>query len=263
MLLNGCFPVFVTATCVTHNYCNAHGTCTSSTQSCSCYDGWGSDTDITNYRSPDCSTRVCPAGLAWVDVPTAATTAHALAECSNKGVCDRGTGRCTCFSGFEGAACERMACPSRNAQECSGHGVCVSMKRMATMTNALPLSAATTYTGDESATTWDENKIFGCVCDSSWTVGLGSGQYQQPEYFGPDCSLKRCPTGNDPSTASDETDCGNVVAEGGFGTGATGNLCHVDCSNRGICDYSTGICRCFEGYYSENCALISALATRG
>ena len=42
----------------------------------------------------------------------------------------------------------------------------------------------------------------------------------------------RCPTGNDPSTAADETDCANVVAEGGFATGATHNLCHVDCSNR-------------------------------
>jgi hypothetical protein len=28
--------------------------------------------------------------------------------------------------------------------------------------------------------------IYGCVCDSSWTVGLASGQTQQPEYFGPD-----------------------------------------------------------------------------
>jgi hypothetical protein len=44
------------------------------------------------------------------------------------------------------------------------------------MTNALPLSNVTTYTGFESTHTWDEDMVFGCVCDSSWTVGLGSGE---------------------------------------------------------------------------------------
>lgn len=35
--------------------------------------------------------------------------------------------------------------------------------------------------------------------------------------------------------------------------GAKGNLCHVDCANRGICDYKTGKCKCFANYYGENC----------
>ena len=39
--------------------------------------------------------------------------------------------------------------------------------------------------------TWDEDKIFGCVCESSWSVGLGSGETQEPEWFGPDCSLRK------------------------------------------------------------------------
>jgi hypothetical protein len=30
---------------------------------------------------------------------------------------------------------------------------------------------------------------YGCVCDSSWEVGLGSGQRQSPEWFAADCSL--------------------------------------------------------------------------
>jgi hypothetical protein len=62
---------------------------------------------------------------------------------------------------------------------------------MAAMTDAMPLSVATTYTGSEDTVTWDENKIYGCVCDSSWTVGLASGETQEPEYFGPDCSLRK------------------------------------------------------------------------
>ncbi len=88
-----------------------------------------------------------------------------------------------------------MLCPN----DCSGHGTCVSLKQMARMSNALPLSANTFYEGSDAdlngnsgGSTWDEDMIHGCVCDSSWAVGLGSGQKQQPEWFGPDCSLRTC-----------------------------------------------------------------------
>lgn len=61
---------------------------------------------------------------------------------------------------------------------------------MASEPNALPANINTnTYGGDESGTTWDEDKIYGCVCDSSWTVGLASGETQEGTWFGPDCSL--------------------------------------------------------------------------
>ena len=33
-------------------------------------------------------------------------TAHAPMECSNKGLCDRKTGECECFDGYEGSACQ-------------------------------------------------------------------------------------------------------------------------------------------------------------
>ena len=61
-------------------------------------------------------------------------------------------------------------------------------------------------------------------------------------------------------TAAVETDCYNVAAAGGYGTGAQGNLCHVDCANRGKCDYNTGKCKCWTGFYSENCVKMSELA---
>lgn len=35
--------------------------------------------------------------------------------------------------------------------------------------------------------------------------------------------------------------------------GRYGNLCHVDCSNRGICDYRTGKCTCFTGSWGVAC----------
>jgi hypothetical protein len=133
------------------------------------------------------------------------------------------------------------------------------MKRAATITDALPLSAATSYTGSEGSTTWDEEKVYGCICQSTWTVGLSSGTTQEPEWFGPDCSMRRCPSGNDPNTPNvDETDCSGTVAAGGFGTGESNNLCQIDCSNRGSCNYATGECTCFIGYHGKACGTKSA-----
>merc|ERR1719506_1660422 len=82
----------VNGDCSMLSNCNGHGTCVDATSTCSCFEGWGADSDITFYHAPDCSARVCPSGRAWADVPTSSTNAHAYAECSNRGSCDRTTG---------------------------------------------------------------------------------------------------------------------------------------------------------------------------
>jgi hypothetical protein len=51
--------------------------------------------------------RSCPTGTAWGDRPYSTDNAHQLAECSNAGVCDRGSGICRCFEGFTGSSCQR------------------------------------------------------------------------------------------------------------------------------------------------------------
>lgn len=51
-----------------------------------------------------------------------------------------------------------------------------------------------------------------------------------------------------------------VTAPGGRGVGEEGNKCYVACSNRGVCDEDTGLCRCFKGYYGTNCGKASNLA---
>ena len=43
---------------------------------------------------------------------------HKYAECSDKGVCNRASGECECFDGYEGKGCRRQKCPA----SCSGHG---------------------------------------------------------------------------------------------------------------------------------------------
>lgn len=134
------------ADCAMFNYCNGHGICNGALSLCECFEGYGAATDITLYRAPDCSALTCPSGRAWGDVPTAPNVAHALAECSNRGKCDRTKGICKCFEGFTGDACQRMACPN----DCSGHGQCVSMSQMAQMANAFPLNNNTFYEGYEA-----------------------------------------------------------------------------------------------------------------
>ena len=69
-------------------------------------------------------------------------------------------------------------------------------------------------------TPWDALKQQGCICD------IGSR--------GPDCSLRECPSSTD------------VMG----GDGATQGR---DCSGRGVCDYETGTCTCFSGYFGTKC----------
>ena len=258
--------------CKSYNYCNSHGTCLYSRNECVCDAGYGSPAEVQElgFRpSYDCSKRVCPMGHAWGDQPVSNSTnsrkvatdrAHAKKECSDMGFCDRKEGICECVIGFRGAACQSRACPGKG--DCSGHGKCVSMQVQARMPNALPLSdknenhtSGYYQPGGYRTNTWDQERMFGCVCDSSWRVGLGNGETQEPEWFGGDCSSKRCPTGDNPDTAEDETSGYGILAEGDRGTGKVGNLKHHDCSGKGKCDFKSGTCQCFAGWYGDNCGI--------
>ena len=90
---------------------------------CTCYPGWGSN----GNAGGDCSERFCPFELSWVDGPSRAGGRHQYFECANKGLCNRVTGECNCFAGYEGKACGRQSCP----EDCSGHGTCEYMKDLA------------------------------------------------------------------------------------------------------------------------------------
>ena len=98
-----------------------------------------------------------------------------------------------------------------------GHGTCVSMAEMATLFSDKNPSYSVTYgtANGMNNVAWDYDVIYGCMCDSSWPVGYGSGMVQVPEFFGPDCSLRHCPSNDDPlTTGIDETNCFNITQPG-------------------------------------------------
>jgi hypothetical protein len=137
-----------------------------------------------DLESGDCSDRVCPFEFAWVDAPNAAGKYHKYAECAGRGLCNRVSGECECFDGYEGKACQRTSCPN----DCSGHGTCEYIENLGI--------GSTPFTGTSSLVKqfvqdafladykgWDRSKTRGCVCD--------------PEYGDVDCSKRLCPYGND------------------------------------------------------------------
>ena len=160
--------------------------------------------------------------------------AHGQLECAGQGVCDRTSGNCECFPGYEGEACTRSVCPN----SCSGNGICLSAAR-------LSADASQTY-----AVAWDADKHFGCKCD------LG--------FRGPDCSLQECPSDFDPLHGCGGGQC-NLGTTDNSGAACPAGIVGVsdcaaiaggeqrDCSGRGICDYETGICKCFSGFFGEAC----------
>ena len=105
------------------------------------------------------------------DLATLDNTAHYYMECSNKGTCDRETGTCECFPGYDGAACQRASCPGY-PESCSGHGVCKTIRQLAAADHGNVYEL------------WDRDATMGCECDKGFT--------------GPDCSLRECKYGIDP-----------------------------------------------------------------
>ena len=102
------------------HHCSGHGaTSAADGFKCTCMSGW---------TGPNCAARACPTGRAWADFPSAIDEAHGHdVECSGMGFCDYATGLCECRALFEGAACERLACPTdAGGSACSGHGQCVT-----------------------------------------------------------------------------------------------------------------------------------------
>jgi len=171
------FLVISTAFAACDNACSGHGVCMTD-DVCKCFDNWGIG---QTHDSGDCSDRICPFELAWVDTPDKKGRFHKYAECAGRGICSRDTGECTCFDGYEGKACQRTSCPN----DCSGHGTCEYIEDLGF--GATYADYSNRYFNVDQKTfpykQWDNAKTRGCVCD--------------PLYGDFDCSKKMCPYGTD------------------------------------------------------------------
>lgn len=105
------------------------------------------------------------------DLKELTNSAHYYMECSNKGKCDRTTGECQCYDGYDGVACQRASCPGY-PNSCSGHGVCKTIRQLAKADHGNVYQL------------WDKDVTMGCECDAGYT--------------GPDCSERECKYGVDP-----------------------------------------------------------------
>jgi len=253
------------------NSCSGHGTCNALDQ-CTCYLESSELGSAAMWTGADCSEMTCPRGTSWIEAT--GTAGHVMdVECSDAGTCDRATGECSCFDGYEGSACQRTACPN----DCSGHGMCRSNVDFAT-----DFSEAVTeeqespedyynYFRVTYATAWDSELHYGCKCD----VG----------FRGPDCSLVECPTSEDPmdqETCTKYTNWYNTETPSGGNTvrldqwdaevparnyynpiseyPCNGAPAGVDCSGRGRCNYNIGVCDCHPGFSGTACEDVQELA---
>jgi hypothetical protein len=182
------------------NACSGHGDCTT-WDKCECYRNWqaadcsqrtcpyalahvdtpkgdldgdytldgpGTEVYVYDIYGQSATTQEAFPSMKASDGAVQTNSAHYYMECANKGYCNRDSGLCECFTGYEGHACQRASCPN----DCSGHGTCQTIKDIARMDweNVYEL--------------WDKDMTMGCVCD--------------PQYEGADCSLRQCKYGVDP-----------------------------------------------------------------
>ena len=150
-----------------HNNCNMHGTCTLASV-CKCDSSW---------EGNDCSLRTCPRGPILGDIATGIDASHQMERCSGRGECDHKSGACKCDPGWSGLNCGKTLC----INNCSGHGVCISLYDAAIFNDGFHYNRTTSYRR------WDAHMFHGCKCDSG--------------YGGQDCSMRVCEAGPDPRRA--------------------------------------------------------------
>jgi hypothetical protein len=151
----------------------------------------------------DCQAASCPKDKAWFHEPHIHNVAHDIdVECSNAGLCDRSSGECNCFEGFEGHACQRRTCigssfasnPQGTGSSCFNRGRCMTMRELSLYHKDSSLEEAPVIYGSQAGdpTTWDADVLQGCKADE---YGYFFGQYNVSSPRDIDVLHYDCPMG--------------------------------------------------------------------
>ena len=199
-------------------HASGYDTAITSKDTCTCFSKTEDGNQVYAFQGADCSQMTCAHGNSWDAAPMGTNSHNVMAECSDRGICNRKTGDCQCFPGYDGKGCRRTTCPN----DCSSHGVCRTVheitKLMSENTDMASLSGFD-YTNIKYDTAWDKDRIRGCDCDAG--------------YRGADCSMKEAPSGPDP-------------------LGGKGSESGRACSGRGKNDMN-GECVCDVGFFGHAC----------
>merc|ERR1712176_1373674 len=221
---------------------------------------------------------------------------HPERECSDQGLCDRATGLCSCFAGYTGSSCQRTTCPD----DCSGHGTCRSNRDFAydwaiakttqiqnDKSDHTELFKETYFASYDNA--WDSDMHYGCLCDDGYRgpscalvecpsandplddkcgkgVLITDYQLQYDAPFGgagweAAYSLRAGKNKEQNDMSKADNNPNYIIDDNGRKVyGCYGSMSGQDCSGRGICDYSSGTCKCFSGYAGTACEKVEEMA---
>jgi len=219
-------------------------------------------------------------------------------ECSDQGLCDRATGLCSCFPGYTGSSCQRTACPDdcsghgtcrSNRDFAYDWAIAKTTQIQSDKTGDkfTELFKETYFASYDDA--WDTDMHYGCKCDAGYrgpscalvecpsaadplddkctkTTTITDYQLQYDAPFGgagweQAYSLDKGKAGEQDELANSDYNRQYVLDSNGRKVyGCYGAMSGQDCSGRGICDYSSGTCKCFSGYAGTACEKVEEMA---
>merc|ERR1712048_594919 len=218
-------------------------------------------------------------------------------ECSDQGLCDRATGLCSCFAGYTGSSCQRTACPDdcsghgtcRSNRDFAYDWAIAKTIQMHNKNaqDHTELFKEIYFASYDNA--WDSDKHYGCLCDQGYrgpscalvecpsanvplddkcslTTTTTDYQLQYDAPFGATgweaaYSLESGKTGEQQDISASDYNRQYVIDSNGRKVyGCYGAMSGQDCSGRGICDYSSGTCKCFSGYAGTACEKVEEMA---